>query len=92
MKIIDRIKHLVNERNHVVGVFIDFKNAFDTVDHDILFFKLDHYGSRGHTNMFFRSSSTNRCQYTVINGIKSDIENVKYGVSQGPVLVLFIFL
>ena len=36
--------------------------------------------------MFFRSYLTNRRQYSVINGVKSYFEYVKYGVPQGPVL------
>ena len=51
-EIIDCIKHLLDENNYVVGIFIDFKKAFDTVDHNILLSKLDHYGIRGHANMF----------------------------------------
>ena len=37
------------------GVFIDLKNAFDTVDHNILLHKLDHYGFRGVINEWFSS-------------------------------------
>ena len=86
MEIIDCIKHLIDEKNYVVGIFVDLKKAFDTVDHNILLSKFDHYVIRGHANMFFRSYLTTRRQYTVVNGVKSDFEYVKYGVLQGSVL------
>lgn len=35
------------------GVFIDLKNAFDTVVHNILLHELDHYGFRGVINKWF---------------------------------------
>ena len=52
MEIIDCIKHVLDEKNYVVGIFIDFKKAIDTVDHNILLSKLDHYAIRGHANIF----------------------------------------
>ena len=49
------------------GVFIDLQEAFDTVNHDILLHKLDHYGIRGLPNKWFQSFLSGRSQYTSIN-------------------------
>ena len=73
-------------------IFLDFAKAFDTVNHEILLSKLDHYGVSGISNSLFRSYLTNRTQQTEINGCLSDIGVIKHGVPQGSVLGPLLFL
>ena len=86
------IKHFLDEKQYVIGIFIDFRKAFDMVNHDILLDKLECYGIRGHANKFFRSYLTNRRQYTLVNGIKSNFVYVNCGASQGSVWGPLLFL
>ena len=52
-EITDFIKRPLDEKHYVISIFIDFKKAFDTVDHEILLYKLKCYGTRGLANVSF---------------------------------------
>ena len=41
----DNIHRLLDEGNYVIGIFIDFTKAFDSVYHEILLHKLYRYAS-----------------------------------------------
>ena len=66
--------------------FLDLRKAFDTVDHSILIRKLEHFGFRGNCCAYLKSYFTNRNQYVYLNGEKSDMKNISYGVPQGSIL------
>ena len=40
----DKIREQLDSRNFASGIFVDLQKVFDTVDHDILIQKLNHYG------------------------------------------------
>ena len=76
------------DSNKVVGiVLVDFQKAFDCVFHNVLLRKLENdFGINGVLLDWLRSYLDNRKQYTVLNGIASDLNTVKSGIPQGSVL------
>ena len=55
MTIVERIQKQLDAGSYTVGVFVDLKKAFNTVDHNILLEKLDYYGIRGVAKDWFHS-------------------------------------
>jgi sarcosine oxidase/L-pipecolate oxidase len=74
----------LNEGKWCIGVFLDLKRAFDTVQHDILLRKLEKFGVTGTSLRWFASYLSNRKQCVDIDGIFSDFK----GSSLGPILFL----
>ena len=77
---------------HAKAWFLDLKKAFDTVVHEILIWKLEHYRIRGIAKNWFCSYLANRKQFVSVNNHSSTIQTILTGVSQGSVLGPPLFL
>ena len=88
----EKIKQSINKGNYGCGVFIDLKNAFDTVNHFILLKKLEHYGVRCIPLQWFRPYLSGRKQYISVVGNLSKTLEISYGVPQGFALGPLLFL
>ena len=72
------------DNGKVIGaIFIDFRKAFDSIDHNILGYKLQACVITCSLWEWFLSYLTNRHQFVEINGTKSNLSEVEYGVPQG---------
>ena len=67
LSIVEQIRNALDNKVFTCGVFIDLVKAFDTVNHQILLSKLDHYGIRGVANAWFASYLLNRYQSVRVN-------------------------
>ena len=63
----EKIRKALDDGNTGCGVFVDLQKAFDTVDHQILLAKLNHWGIRGVSNDWSKSYLSNHNQYVSIN-------------------------
>ena len=63
LELVEEITNATDDCKSTVGVFVDLKKAFDTVDHNILIKKLENYGIRGLANKWVCSYLENRSQY-----------------------------
>ena len=91
--IIMKITEKMNDDKFVLSLMIDIKKCFDVLDREILLKKLERCGVRGICLDWFRSYFSDRRQRVFINGCNSaNIEDILYGVLQGSVLGVLLFL
>ena len=92
ISITEDIRSTLDNKRYGCGIFIDLQKAFDTVNHEILLKKLEHYGIRGDTLKWFCSYLSDRGQFVSINGHNSTKMEISCGVPQGSVLGPLLFL
>ena len=92
VKLIDSWLNAIN-RNELVGtIFLDFKKAFDLVNHDTLLKKVDVYFPKSSISNLMKSYLSDRSQYVFLNGKFSKSKPIVSGVPQGSVLGPMFFL
>lgn len=92
MDLVEELTSAIDSSKFTVGVFIDLKKAFDTINHDILIKKLEIYGVRGIASDWIRCYLSNRKQYVLYNDTSSDLCDIVCGVPQGSILGPALFL
>jgi Txe/YoeB family toxin of Txe-Axe toxin-antitoxin module len=90
--LVDKIVDALEKGEYVIGVFLDFSKAFDTVNHDILLKKLHYYGVRGIAYDWIKSYLSQRTQYVKYENHKSSHDTICCGVPQGSILGPLLFL
>ena len=92
VKLANQIYESFERNQYKLGVFIDLSKAFHTVNHSVLFKKLQMYGIRGVKLAWFCSYFSNRKQYISLGyDLKTGTQNILCRVPQGSILGPLLF-
>ena len=93
LELVEEITSSLDNKKYSVGIFIDLKKAFDTIDHDILAKKyISMVFVALHTNAWLLSYLEDRKQFVHFNNYNSESLNVSCGVPQGSILGPKLFI
>ena len=92
LNIIDQISAEMDSEKYFIGIFLDLSKTFDTINHNILFKKLEIDGLRGIALQWFSSCLSGRTQFVSVDSVISNAAEIKCGVPQGSVLGPLLFI
>ena len=91
LEVVDRVIKDMDNNKLPLNIYLDLSKAFDTLDHEILLYKLSYYGLGDEAVEILKSYLHNRRQYVEYNSIDSDCLNITCGVPQGSILGPLLF-
>ena len=91
-KLVDDLFKEMDNGNYTGILFLDFKKAFDVVNHCILLSKLKTYKLDSLCLKWFDSYLSDRSQRVGINNVMSSERGIKFGIPQGSILGPLLFL
>ena len=91
LEVMEDITKLLDEKNSVDIIYLDFRKAFDTVPHERLLVKLEAYGISGKIVSWIREFLVNRQQVVRVGDELSKKIEVKSGIPQGSILGPILF-
>ena len=92
LELIDRILSEMDRKNTPLTIFMDLSKAFDTLDHEILLYKLEYYGFSVKSHQLLESYLKNRKQYVEMKNVQSELMALECGVPQGSILGPLLFI
>ena len=92
LDLVEEITSSIDAKKISIGVFIDLKKAFDTVNHDLLIDKLEYYGISGIAREWLKSYLKDRKQFVQIDECASTLLSVTCAVPQGSILRPKLFI
>ena len=91
VKLDHQIRSTLVNRKVTVAVLFDLKNAFDTINHKHILYKLTKTGIHGNMLCWIEEFLKNRTYQVIVGNTKSEKKAIKRGVPQGSCLSPTIF-
>ena len=87
-----KVSSFLDNKLSALGIFVDLRKAFDTIDHGISLKKVEYMGVRGIALKWVASYLSNRKQYVRFLNENSSYADVVCGVPQGSILGPLLFM